>query len=165
LRYSGPYPTSDEADGGCGREDATGAPLADAVTREQFLSAADPLVTPNAVVAKPDGGFYVSSVINGVIGEIDAEAGFVRTVLEPPEGEQLGERTFTTGTPLGLGVDPSGTLYYADIGIVIGEDFGPGPEGTVRRIRFSESGEPQPPEVMAEDLAFPDGIGIYVPDG
>ncbi|MET0739451.1 MAG: hypothetical protein ABW035_14335, partial [Acidimicrobiales bacterium] len=43
--------------------------------------------------------------------------------------------------------------------------FGPG-EGTghVRRILFVD-GEPQPPETVASDLAFPDGIGIYVPGG
>jgi len=32
----------------------------------------------------------------------------------------------------------------------------------VRRIRFVD-GEPQPPEVMADGLAYPDGIGIYQP--
>ena len=29
LRYTGPFPTSDDAAGGCGKKDATGAPLAD----------------------------------------------------------------------------------------------------------------------------------------
>ncbi len=32
----------------------------------------------------------------------------------------------------------------------------------MRRIRFVD-GEPQEPEVVAEGLAFPDGIGVYVP--
>ncbi|TMK65011.1 MAG: hypothetical protein E6G60_06000 [Actinobacteria bacterium] len=86
----------------------------------------------------------------------------MRTVLSPPAGESLGEKSFSTGTPLGIGVGPDGTLYYADIGIVINsQGIGPGSEGTVRRIRFVD-GEPQPPELMGRGLAFPDGIGIYV---
>jgi hypothetical protein len=34
----------------------------------------------------------------------------------------------------------------------------------VRRIRIVD-GEPQPPEIVDEGLAFPDGIGVYVPGG
>jgi hypothetical protein len=83
-------------------------------------------------------------------------------VLKPPEGEKLSTTTFSTGTPLGLGVGPDGTLYFADIGIVISPEVGPGPEGSVRRIRFV-NGEPQAPEVMAKGLAYPDGIGIFQP--
>ena len=66
-----------------------------------------------------------------------------------------------TGTPLGIGIDSSGTLYYADIGIVVnGIHIGPGNKtGTVRRIRFV-NGQPQPPEKMDTDLSFPDGIGV-----
>jgi hypothetical protein len=87
----------------------------------------------------------------------------VRSVLQPPGDESLGERTFSTGTPLGLGVGPDGTLYYADIGITItNEGIGPGPEGTVRRIRFV-NGKPQPPEIMGGGLQYPDGIGVYAP--
>jgi hypothetical protein len=162
IRFTGPFPTSDDAAGGCGGTDATGAPLADSVTNEVFIPAGEyGLSTPNAIVATSDGtGFYVDSVITGVINEYDATGAFVRTILAPPEGEELGEETFSTGTPLGLGVDSRGTLYYADIGITISADgIGPGPEGSVRRIRFVD-GEPQPPEIMATDLAFPDGIGV-----
>jgi hypothetical protein len=84
-------------------------------------------------------------------------------VLQPPAGETLGEKPYSTGTPFGLGVGPDGTLYYADIGIVVSPDsVGPGPEGTVKRIRFVDD-EPQPPETMGTGLAFPDGIGVYVP--
>jgi hypothetical protein len=160
LRFTGPFPTSDDAAGGCGRTDSTGAPLADSVNVEQFIMANEDVATPNGIVPAPDGGFYVSSVINGKIGEFDTDGNFVRVVLEPPAGEELGEETFSTGTPLGLGIDSSGTLYYADIGITItDEGIGPGPEGSVRRIVF-ENGEPQPPEIVGDGLAFPDGIGI-----
>jgi hypothetical protein len=163
-RYPGPFPTSDTAEGGCGSKDGTGAPLADSAPKEMFIPAAAPLATPNAVVQRPGGGFYVSSVINGVIAQYDDEGTYVRTILEPPAGETLGEKTFSTGTPLGIGVDRAGTLFYADIGVVISPDgIGPGDDnGSVRRIGF-KNGEPLPPVTMAKGLAFPDGIGILEP--
>ena len=162
LRYTGPFPTSDDAAGGCGRKDPTGAPLASTVSRERFVEAVAPILTPNAMVPTGRGGFYVSSVFNGVIAEVDGDGKLVRTVLTPPAGETLGAQTYSTGTPLGLGVDADGTLYYADIGIVLSPEVGPGPKGSVRRIRFVD-GAPQPPEVLADGLAFPDGIGVYQP--
>ena len=87
-----------------------------------------------------------------------------RTILQPPAGESHGEETFSTGTPLGIGVAPDGTLFYADIGVVVTPDSaGPGDDnGSVRRIRFVD-GEPQAPETMATGLAFPDGIGLFDP--
>ncbi len=163
LRYSGPFPISNTAQGGCGPKDATGAPMAPSVEKEQFIGLGNGLAAPIAIVRAPKNNFYVSSVISGVINEYDANGGYVRTVLQPPAGELLGEQTFTTGTPLGLGVGPDGTLYYADIGITISsEGIGPGPEGTVRRIRFVD-GAPQPPEIMGGGLQYPDGIGVYAP--
>jgi len=101
----------------------------------------------------------VSSVLNGVIAEFDARGKFVRRLMRPAPGEQLPFPS--TGTPLGLGVDASGTVYYADIGIVRGANgFGPGTNaGTVRRIRF-ENGQPQAPEILDSGLNFPDGIGV-----
>jgi hypothetical protein len=168
YRFSPPFPTSPDAAGGCGRVDATGAPLADSARRTTFVQAGDHgLTTPAGIAAAPDGGVYISSVIAGIINEYGPDGVFRRTVLHPPAGEQLGERPYSTGTPLGLGTDRDGTLYYADIGIVItpGELPGPGPAaGTVRRIRFVD-GIPQPPEVMADGLAFPDGIGVLEPSG
>jgi hypothetical protein len=167
-KYSGPFPTGPDADGGCGQTDGTGAPLADTVAKELFIPAGDhQLVSPNAIVAAPDtGSWYVSSVFTGVINEYAPDGTFVRTILQPPPGEGPGPDPISTGSPLGLGVAPDGTLYFADIGIVISDDgVGPGDRtGSVRKIRFV-GGEPQPPETMAEGLAFPDGIGIYVPGG
>jgi hypothetical protein len=163
VRYTGPFPTSNTAKGGCRAKDATGAPMVSSVKKEQFIGLGNDLAAPIAIVRAPKNNFYVSSVINGVINEYDANGGYVRTILQPPTGETLGETTFSTGTPLGMGVGPDGTLYYADIGITItSEGIGPGPEGTVRRIRFV-NGQPQPPETMGGGLAFPDGIGVYSP--
>lgn len=165
YRYTGPFPTSADEAGGCGEEDATGAPLADSVTKETFIdSDANGLATPAGLAPAPDDGLYVSSVLTGVIAEFGPDGVFRRTILQPPEGEQLGAEPYSTGTPLGIGVDVDGTLYYADIGLAVGEEgVGPGDRtGTVRRIRFQD-GEPQVPEIMASDLAFPDGIGVWNP--
>jgi hypothetical protein len=166
VRYSGDFPTGDDAEGGCGRTDGTGAPLVDegAVDQEVFIAAGEHgLASPHSVAPAPDGGLYVSSVITGVINEYDADGAFVQTVLEPPAGEEIGTETYSTGTPLGIAVGPDGSLFYADIGIVADpeEGFGPGDRnGSVRVIRF-EDGRPQPPEVVAEGLAFPDGLGVW----
>jgi len=165
-RYAGPFPTSPDAAGGCGGTDGTGAPLADAVSKQLFIAAGGhSLVSPNAIVANGDGdGWYVSSVFTGVINEYDTSGAFVRTILQPPPGEGPGPEPISTGSPLGLGVAPDGTLYFADIGLVIDEHgVGPGERtGSVRKIRFVD-GEPRAPRTMAEGLAFPDGIGIFVP--
>lgn len=161
YRFDPPFPTSNTASGGCGRTDSTGAPLADSFRKTLVIPQDANILTPNAVVPSPRGGFYVSSVINGVIAEYDANYRFVRRILEPPAGETLGAKPFSTGTPLGLGIDSRGTVYYADIGIVIdGTDIGPGRRtGTFRKIPFVD-GQPQPPVTLASGLAFPDGVGV-----
>ena len=161
YRYAPPYPTSNDAAGGCGKVDGTGAPLADAITKELFIPADANIATPNAIVGTAGETFYISSVINGVIAEYDRDGRFVRRILEPPAGETLGPVPYSTGSPLGLGIDSSGTVYYADIGLVVSSSgVGPGRRtGTVRRIPF-ENGQPLPPITMDTGLSFPDGIGI-----
>ena len=136
YRYEPPYPTSNDAAGGCGRVDGTGAPLADTITKELFIPADANIATPNAIVGTAGETFYISSVINGVIAEYDREGRFLRRILEPPAGETLGPVPYSTGSPLGLGIDSSGTVYYADIGLVVSSSgVGPGRRtGTVRRI-------------------------------
>jgi hypothetical protein len=167
VRYEGPFPTSADASGGCGRRDATGAPLADAVHRSVFIPADEHVGTPNAVVAAPGGGFYVSSAFTGVLAEYDDSGRFVRALVAPPAGEELGAEPYSTGAPFGMGVDPAtGTLYWADLAIGIADSIGPiDGAGTVRRITFGDDGEPRPAETLDEGLDFPDGIGIYVPTG
>ncbi|HVO24680.1 MAG TPA: hypothetical protein VMW56_13730 [Candidatus Margulisiibacteriota bacterium] len=159
FRYTGPFPTSDDAAGGCGQHDDTGAPMADTVNKTKFIRSDGSAQTPNAIVPSPQGTFYVSSVFNGVIAEYAANGSFVRRILSPAANDHT--LPFMTGTPLGLGIDSSGTVYYADIGIVVSTGgIGPGRnKGTVRRIRFV-NGQPQAPETMDTGLAFPDGIGV-----
>lgn len=162
-------PTSADAAGGCGSTDATGAPMADEVHRELVLGPGENgILSPAGIDHSPAGGYYLASVATGIINEYDADWNFVRTILAPPEGSAIGaDESLPTGTPLGIGVTPDGTIYYADIGIVNDPEdgLGPGPgTGKVRRIRIDGDtiGEP---EVVNEDLAFPDGIGVYVPGG
>jgi hypothetical protein len=165
VRYDGPFPTSADASGGCGRVDGTGAPLADQAHKGPFIPADEHVATPNAVVGAPGGGFYVSSAFTGVLAEYDDSGRFVRTLVAPPAGEQLGAQPYSTGAPIGMGVDPTtGTVYWADLAIGITDSIGPiDGAGTVRRITFDADGDPRPVETLDEGLDFPDGIGIYVP--
>lgn len=159
FRYHPPFPTSDDASGGCGGQDSTGAPFADSVDKETFIAPNDVTITPSAIVQTPRGTFYVASVFNGVIAEYSADGELIDgDVLRPTE---TGLPPYATGTPYGIGIASDGTLYYADIGIVISEEeIGPGRNaGSVRRIRF-ENGEALPPETIDDQLNFPDGIGI-----
>jgi hypothetical protein len=165
FKYSGPFPTSNDASGGCGKKDGTGAPMADTVIRTKVLSPGEHgVLSPAGLARSPKGGFYLSSVASGVINEYDSSWTFVRTILEPPPGETLGASSYSTGTPLGIGVAPDGTIYFADIGVVVDPKNGIGPgdkTGKVRRITFTD-GKPNPPETLATGLDYPDGIGIWV---
>jgi hypothetical protein len=167
VRYAGPFPTGADAGGGCGRVDGTGAPLADEVHKELVIPADGHVATPNAVVGAPGGGYYVSSAFTGVLAEYGGSGRYVRTLVAPPAGEQLGAEPYSTGAPFGMGVDPTtGAIYWADLAIGITDDIGPiDGAGTVRRITFDAGGNPRPVETLDEGLDFPDGIGIYVPGG
>ena len=163
-RYTGPFPTSNTAAGGCGKTDGTGAPLATTVHKQIFIPTGGSVPTPNAIAPAPRGGYYVSSVISGVIAEFDHHGTFRRNVLAPAPGDTLGAKPYKTGTPLGIGVDRAGDLFYADIGVVATpESVGPGDHtGTLRRIHFVR-GKPRPPQIMNRHLDFPDGIGVLEP--
>jgi hypothetical protein len=160
-RFSPPYPTSNDAAGGCDRRDSTGAPLARSVDHEIFIQANANSPTPAGVAASAHGTIYVSSVLNGVIAEYDDAGVFLGRILEPPPGETLGAEPFTTGTPLGIAVAPDGSIFYADLGLVIdGARIGPGRNtGSFRVIEFAD-GVALPPRKLADGLAFPDGAGI-----
>jgi len=153
-RFLPPFPRGPDAAGGCGRRDASGAPVADAVQRETFFRG---LYTFSGLAFAPNGHLYAGSVFTGEILEIAPDGTLVRKVLEP-EGWLP---PYPTGNPMGLAVDAAGTLYYADMDLVWdGWSIGPGDDGKVRRIRFAEDGAPLPPETLLDGLAFPDGLGI-----
>jgi hypothetical protein len=159
-------PTSDKSSGGCTSQDTTGAALASGVERTEWLrgSAATAMSSAAAVAPAGNGNYNVTSPATGVIAEVSRAGVLVRRVLAPPEGEKLGRRPFSTGTPCGLAVGPDGTLYYADPGWVVRNGTtAPGLRaGTVRRIVFS-GGVPQRPEVVGSGLQASAGIGIWIP--
>jgi outer membrane protein assembly factor BamB len=65
------------------------------------------------------------------------------------------------GNPQGIAVGADGSVYYADLDLVGAlPDIGPGEDGKVRRIRFDEDGDPLPPEIVRDGLAFPDGVAL-----
>jgi dienelactone hydrolase len=147
----------------CDDTDATEAPM-HAVDSRLLLAPGDQdgLGVINGIAAASNGNWYLSGVIGGAIAEFTADGEYVRNILTKPDGEDLEGESYSTGTPLGIGVGPDGSVYYADIGIVIGDGgIGPGRRtGKVRRIAFDVDGQPMTPEVMDEGLSFPDGIGI-----
>jgi hypothetical protein len=162
VRFTGPYPTSDDAAGGCGRTDPQGDPLADRVQRSLFIPADEHALTPNAVAVDAEGAFYVSSAFTGTIARYGPDGAFIDTVVAPRPGSALGPTARATGAPIGLAVLDDGTIFWADLGLVI-DDGGIGPgdgQGSVRRLDPA-AGEPS--EVIDDGLEFPDGIGIYRP--
>ena len=159
YRYAGTLPTAPDAAGGCGRIDATGAPLVDAgrLTRTTFIHS--PKVgTPSGLARAPNGGWFVGDVLFGRIAEFDAGGVFLRHVMDSGPVTQLPTRY---GNPQSIAVDSQGTLYYADLALE-GTIFTPetGSDGKVWRVRFDATGAPQPPEIIVSNLGFPDGVVV-----
>jgi DNA-binding beta-propeller fold protein YncE len=159
-------PTAAGASGGCDRRDSTRARLASGVVHNPLLQnpSAHALSNPAAIAPAHNGNLYVSYPRTGTIAEITPGGAFVRQVLAPPAGAALGKRPFPTGTPMGIAVDPTGTLYYADAGLIVrnAQVVAGLRTGTIRRIAFV-GGDPRPPEVVDSGLQAPDGIEIWLP--
>lgn len=162
LKYSPPFPTGADAQGGCGRTDVTGQPLADEsrANRSVFIQGA-PLETFTGLALAKNGHLYVGQVLRGLIEEYDfgsdPNRAPLRTIVSPP-----GNPWETTGTPQGLAVGADGTLYYADLNIL--PTLQPGPSGKFWRVRFDAKGNPQPPEAILTGLDFPDGVALLPGD-
>lgn len=158
-RFSPPFPTSASAEGGCSDRDATGAPLAEPVQREVFTGPwwRKGLLTFSGLALSPRGTLYAASVATGRIGEFDLEGRLLRVVLSPEEWLP----PYRSGTPQGLAVDSHGNLYFADLDLQWKDwSLDPGDDGRLWRIPVDERGEPGPPELLRDGLAFPDGLGI-----
>lgn len=167
-RFTGPFPTGPDADGGCGRVDPTGSPLADEdrLGKEKFLGADDNgLFTPSGVVGGPAGTIFVASVFNGFINQYSlADGAYLRTLVSPPAGEEItADAGYSSGNPMALVYDADEEmLYYADIGLRLRPSGLPGPgnaTGAVLRVSVAGDG-PQTPESVAGGLSFPDGLGL-----
>jgi outer membrane protein assembly factor BamB len=128
------------------------------VQREQFATAGNGLLTFSGLAIAPNGNLYAASVFTGSIGEYDLDGNFVRALLTP----STTTLPIPTGTPQGIAVGGDGTIYYADLDLRgTLPNVGPGPNGKVWRIRFDASGDPLPPEIVREGLAFPDGVSLF----
>ncbi len=161
TRFSPPFPTGSDAAGGCGGVDATGAPVATAVQREVFTTASDGMLTFSGVATAPNGNLYASSVLTGRIAEYDLYGALVRLILAP----EAGVPPIPTGHPQDITVGADGTIYYADLDLQGSlPNVGPGPNGKVWRIRFDAAGDPRPPELIRQGLAFPDGVALFSGD-
>lgn len=154
-RFSPPFPTGPDAAGGCGQVDALGSPVADSVQRSVFIAAPK---TFTGIARRRNGNWFVGAVFNGTIDEYDPNGVFLRKITAPVPGET--SFPLSAGHPQGLAVDCRGDLYYADIALRITPTIGPGPNGKVRRVPINACGEPGPNEIVRQNLAFPDGLGV-----
>jgi sugar lactone lactonase YvrE len=156
LRFSPPFPTGPDGAGGCGKVDALGSPVADAVQVELFIANVN-VPTPSGIARAANGNWYVSSVLNGVIAEFDASGAFVRRILSPP----VPSLPSPTGNPQGLVVDDAGDVFFTDMQLQnVNGRIGPGPNGKVRWIDLDGDGQPGDPVIIRERLAYPDALGI-----
>jgi len=149
-KHSPPFPAS-AAD--CPGADhlVTAAP-----TKALFPTAASP--TPAAIVRVPGTDrSYISSVLlpgvpgqgGGSIDEYDANGVLVQNIVQNvPPGTLL--------NPIGPDVGSDGTLYYAELNLDMQTSTGC---GRVSMVRFV-NGSPQAPEVLGQNLSFPDGVTV-----
>ena len=149
-KYSPPFPTS--------AADCPGADhlVTTAPTQALFPTPSSP--TPAAIVRVPGTDhWYISSVLlpgvpgqgGGSIDEYDANGVPVRNIVQNvPPGTLL--------NPIGLDVGSDGTLYYAELNLNMNTSTGC---GRVSMVQFV-SGAPQAPQVLGQNLSFPDGVTV-----
>ena len=113
------------------------------------------LLTPAAIVRVPGTDhWYIDSVLlpgvpgqgGGLINEYDANGVLVRNIVP---SNQL-------RNPLGMDVGSDGTLYYAELNLNSDTSTGC---GRVSMVQFV-GGTPQAPQVLGQNLSFPDGVAV-----
>ena len=157
-RFRGRFPTS--------AAECTPQFLEANLTKTQIIPSikgapADPRTpTPSAVVISPDDTLYVSSVFSGSVSEFTKGGRWVRDIY--PVSPVTPFTGPTTQTPYGLAVTRDGSLWIADLGILL--DSPASGQGSVIRVRFDADGNPAPGgETVRDGLTFPDGLGVYTP--
>lgn len=163
-RFSPPFPTAPNEEGGCSGIDSRGSAVAlpDEVNREVFATGNvdTGMFTLTGLTIGPKGTLYATSVLTGAIGEYDLDGTLLRVVV-PPGNWQAG-LPVENGHPQAIVFDSKGTLYYADMNLRgTLPNVGPGPSGKIRRVTFDENGDPNPPEIIREGLSFPDGLAVF----
>jgi hypothetical protein len=171
-RYTGEFPTSPDAAGGCGRRDAAGSPLVDAarIRKEHFIdSSVEDAAGTMGLAAAPDGSFFTSRSLAGVIAHFGPDGAFLGRVVEPPPGAAPGSDAagaYPGGNPSGLAVARDGTLYYADLGLVLKPTPAAKPgQGSVRRVPAAgpSSGAAPAPRIIDQGLDYPDVVSLLEP--
>ena len=113
------------------------------------------LLTPAGIVRVPGTDhWYIDSVLlpgvpgqgGGLINEYDANGLLVRNIV--PSNQLL--------NPLGMDVGSDGTLYYSELNLNADTSTGC---GRVSMVRFV-NGTPQAPQVLGQNLLFPDGVTV-----
>lgn len=147
-KYSPPFPTS-EADCPNAAHLVTTAP-----TKTMFPTPG--ALTPGAIVRVPGTDhWYIDSVLlpgtpgqgGGIINEYDANGVLVRNIVP----------TTQLKNPLGMDVGSDGTLYYSELNLNANTSTGC---GRVSMVRFV-NGTPQAPQVLGQNLSFPDGVTVF----
>ncbi len=167
YKYTGPFPTSADAAGGCGQVDNLGSPLADHVTKTKVLSAGDhDLVSPSGLTKGAERPLVRVERDHRRDQRVRPELGFRadRAASRRPASNSASSRSRParrSGSPrttTATCTSPtSASSWYRE------RRRGPAPgAGSVNRITFT-NGEPNAPEVMADGLQFPDGLGIWHP--
>ena len=116
--------------------------------------------TPSAVIVSPDDTLYVSSVFTGTVSEYTKAGNWVRDIyplspVTPPTGP-------TGNTPYGLAVTADGSLWIADLGIVL--DGPVNGQGSLIKVPFDANRNPKLlGQTVRKRLTFPDGLGVYTP--
>jgi cysteine-rich repeat protein len=159
LRFSPPFPTGPDAAGGCGALDPQGSPMADTVHPREVFLPPNGLSTYSAMAFAPNGNLYIGTNLTGTINEYTQGGTLVRKILDPGPFVSL---PIATGNPQGMTVGPDGTIYYADLDLQgTLPNVGPGPNGKVWRITFDGANNPNPPEIVRQNLMYPDGVALF----
>jgi outer membrane protein assembly factor BamB len=133
------------------------------ITRTVFLPPLGITTYTGLAIAPHGNSIYVATILDGKIREFDLDGNLLRMIVN--HAVPLGVLPTPFGSPQSIDVGPDGTLYYADLDLMgVFPNLGPGPNGKVWRVRFDSIGNPLPPEIVRQNLAFPDGVAVLSGD-